>query len=414
MTATIDPIAQAHIRLALAIGQHIPGYIDAYYGPAEWQQQAQADGARPIAELVREATALAAAIAENAEMDPQRRDFITGEVRAMQTSLRILGGEKLTLAEETKAIYDITPKWIDEAVFEEAHRALDELLPPGDSLAERRRIRKEAAKVPVERDSPLLDEIVAELRRRTCARFPLPPDESFELQIVDDKPWSAYNWYLGDFRSRIDINIDSPITITRLVGLMAHEGYPGHHTELATKESRLVREKNWVEHSVAVLNSPACVVAEGIATRALSTLMSDEELAAWNTDELYPRAGLDHLDARREQAIANAGQKLMSVPGNAAFLLFEQNVDEEKIIAYIQRYGLGSEKDARGVINFLKYARSYVFTYSYGGELLDALFAAQNDRDHWFTRLLTEPVTPGQIRAWTASGSLPVEAVSNV
>lgn len=38
-----------------------------------------------------------------------------------------------------------------------------------------------------------------------------------------------------------------------------------------------------------------------------------------------------------------------------------------------------------------------------GGELLDTLFAAQSERDMWFRRLLTEPITPGQIRAWTTA-----------
>ncbi len=74
-------------------------------------------------------------------------------------------------------------------------------------------------------------------------------------------------------------------------------------------------------------------------------------------------------------------------------------------MAYIQRYGIGSEEEAHRVIGFLKYARSYVFTYHYGGKMLDALFAAQGDRDHWFTRFLTEPVTPSQIRTWTTNES---------
>jgi hypothetical protein len=405
MHISTDAITPAHVRLALAIGQHIPDYIDAYYGPPEWQRQAEADGPRPVTELAREAADLAMAIADDTEMDPQRRDFLAREARAMQTSLRILQGERFTLTEETEALYDITPEWVDEAVFEEAHRALNELLPPGDSLVERRMIRKETIKVPIEPDMPLLHEIVAELCHRTRARFPLPPDESFEIQLVSDKPWSAYNWYLGDFRSRIDINTDLPIGITRLAGMLAHEGYPGHHTELAIKESRLVREKGWIEHTVAVLNSPSCVIAEGIATRALSTLVPDDELVAWYADELFPRAGLGHLDAQRERAIDNASRKLSGVPGNAAFLMYDQNADESEIVAYIQRYGLNSEEEAGKAVGFLKYARSYVFTYHYGGEMLDALFAAQGDRDHWFTRLLTESVTPSQIRARTAGGA---------
>lgn len=402
---TSNAIAPAHVQLALAIGQHIPDYIDAYYGPPEWQRQAEADGPRPVAELAREAADLAAAIADDAEMDPQRRDFLAREARAMQTSLRILQGEQLTLTEETEALYDITPEWVDEAVFEEAHRALDELLPPGDSLVERRMIRKKAAEVPVEQDASLLDEIVAELHRRTRARFPLPPGESFEVGLVSDKPWGAYNWYLGDFRSRIDVNTDLPIGITRLADMLAHEGYPGHHTELAIKESRLVREKGWIEHTVAILNSPSCVVAEGIATRALSILIPDDELVAWYADELFPRAGLGHLDAQRERAIDNASRKLSGVSGNAAFLLYDQNADESEIMDYIQRYGLSSEEEAGKAMDFLKYARSYVFTYHYGGEMLDALFAAQGDRDHWFTQLLTESVTPIQLRVWTVGGA---------
>jgi hypothetical protein len=46
-------------------------------------------------------------------------------------------------------------------------------------------------------------------------------------------------------------------------------------------------------------------------------------------------------------------------------------------------------------------SRTYAFDYNAGGKLLDALFAAQGNVDHWFTCLLTEPVTPSQIRPWT-------------
>jgi len=90
-------------------------------------------------------------------------------------------------------------------------------------------------------------EIIAELRRRTQARFPLPDGESFELRIVTNQPWSAYNWYLGDFRSRIDVNTDLPLHVTGLVDLMAHEGYPGHHTEHSLKEARLARERTTIQ-----------------------------------------------------------------------------------------------------------------------------------------------------------------------
>jgi len=392
--------------LALAIGQHISGYVDAYYGPPEWADQAKAKGLRPAGELAREASNLAAALADDTEMDSQQHDFLTRQVRAMQTSLRILQGEQLTLAEEVKALYDITPEWVDEAIFQEAHRTLDELLPAGDSLLERMATRNKATEVPFERVGPLLHEIVAELRRRAQARFPLPSGESFDLQLVTDQPWVAYHWYLGHFRSRIDVNTDLPLHITDLTDLIAHEGYPGHHTELSIKESQLVCEQGRIEHCIALINAPSCVVSEGIATRALSILMTDEEQIAWHAEELFPRAGFSHLDARREYMItANTAQfgKLVGVAGNAAFLLHDQGASADEAVAYLQRYELLSVEEARKLVDFLSNPlfRSYVFNYRYGGELLDALFAAQDDRDHWFARLLTEPVTPSQIGSWT-------------
>jgi hypothetical protein len=383
---------------------HLPGFVDAYYGPVEWREAVEAVGVRPVIELAREADDLAASIAADASMDAQRRDFLARQMRAIQTCLHPLQGESLSLVDEAEGLYDITPAWTDEGIFDEAQRGLDDLLPPGGSLAERMAARRQALEIPVEQVKSLLAEICYELRQRTRARFPLPEDESFEVEFVKDQPWGGYNWYLGGCRSRIDINTDLPLRIAHLTGLLAHEGYPGHHTELANKEMRLVRERGWLEHTIALINSPSCAIAEGIATRALEILMSEEERIAWQA-ELFRQAGYTHLDARREDAIDETGRKLAGIGGNAAFLLHDRGASDEDVIAYIQRFRLATPEEARKTLAFLRAPRnrSYIFTYHCGGELLDALFAAKGDRDAWFTRLLTEPVTPSQIRAWIQS-----------
>lgn len=400
MTISSDATIQAYIQLALMIERHQPGYVDAYFGPPEWREEANAGELPSVAVLKEKVDALAAAVEADDRFVGQRRDFLSRQVRAMRTSLRLLAGEAPPLEEEVKNLYDITPTWTDEAIFEEAHRTLNELLPPGDSLIERLEQRKKASEVSVGPESPLLQEVVAELRRRTQARFPLPPEETFEIAFVRDKPWGGYNWYLGNLRSHIDLNVSIPINITRLVDLIAHEAYPGHHTELSIKEAELVRKQGWLEHTLVILNSPSCVIAEGIATRALATLMREEELVAWNAAELFPRAGLGHLDAGREQAIETARSNLRSVSANATFLLLDRHIDEAEILAYLQRYGLETEQEAARTLNFIKYARSYTFTYDFGGWLLDDLFATAHERDYWFKRLLSEAVTPSQVRAW--------------
>ncbi|MBE7530834.1 MAG: hypothetical protein HND44_19660 [Chloroflexi bacterium] len=114
---TPEIIGSEYVRLALAIDQHIPGYIEAYFGPAEWQEQVQTDGPRPLPELTQQASTLAAAIADAAVLDDQRREFLTLQVKAMQTSLRLLQGETLALADEVESLYDVRPTWVEESLF---------------------------------------------------------------------------------------------------------------------------------------------------------------------------------------------------------------------------------------------------------------------------------------------------------
>ena len=40
-SAAMNDIAERYVKLVLALGQHDRDYVDAYYGPAEWKQQAE-------------------------------------------------------------------------------------------------------------------------------------------------------------------------------------------------------------------------------------------------------------------------------------------------------------------------------------------------------------------------------------
>jgi hypothetical protein len=398
-------IGQGYVQLALSIDQHVPGYVDAYFGPVEWKAQIGDQGARPVHVLAREVAELKAAIDDATDMQPQRKEFLARQVKAMHTGLRILQGERLSLVEETEGFFDITPAWTDEAVYKDAHQTLEALLPPGGSLSERMALRKKSTEISVAQTEKLLPFVLEHLHCLTRERFPIPEQESFELEFVSNQPWGAYNWYLGHCHSRIEINTDLPLHIVGLpglTGLLAHEGYPGHHTELSNKETKLFQEAGYTEQCLSLINAPSCVVAEGMATCALEVLMSEEEQVAWLSDELFPRAGFGRLDARRELEISRAQRKLAGVLPNAAFLLHEQGVDAREVGDYIRKYGLESEVEVRKAVEFLSTPlyRSYAFTYYYGSEMLRTLFEKKGNRDHWYTRLLTEPVTPQQIRRW--------------
>jgi len=228
----------------------------------------------------------------------------------------------------------------------------------------------------------------------------LPEEESFEVVFVQDKPWGGYNNFLGGGRSRIEINTDLPKRITGLLDLLAHEGYPGHHTELSIKEARLVKDKGWLEFSMIPLFTPFSLLSEGIAMRALDQLLTEEEQIAWEQEVLFPLADLSHLNARHEYAIKKTYRRLNGVEGNAAFLLHDQGASPQEVADYMIRWGLYNEQEAVKFVEFITHYRSYIFNYIVGRQMLDDLLDKRDNPDQWFIRLLSEPVTPALLRSW--------------
>lgn len=391
-----DP-ARAYVELAFGLEQHLPGYIDGYFGPEEWKREAK----RPLEELEGEAAGLAVGVAELG--DSERQAFLAAQVRAMQTSIRLLKGEAVPYAEEVRELYDIDPVRVPESEFETAIDALGDLLPGSGTIAAREQALRAKLVVPHDKIKRMADIIVSELKKRTLAKFNLPENESFELELVSDKPWGGYNWYLGDYRSRIDINTDLPTYLVNLPNLIAHEVYPGHHTEHALKEKLLWREGGRLEHSILLINAPECVISEGIATWALEMVMSKEDLRVWLAEDLAPLVGVDSDAVKTMLDVMAAKNVLAGVSGNAALKLYEDGTSEADVLRYLEHYGLKNPEEAKKSLEFITYptSRSYAFTYTAGYDLLEPLLKSER-ADEWFSRLLQEPVTPSTVRQWTS------------
>ena len=389
-----DALARGYLELAHALEQYQPGLIDAYYGPA--LQVAPA----PLEELAERADALLAA-AEELPKPPDRRDFLTAQLRALRTSLRLLQGEALSLQEEVAGLYDVYPERVSETVFEEALAALEDLLPGSGSLAERDAAFQRRFELPAERLLDLAAPLLAHLRERTAARFGLPEGESFELKLVANEPWGAYNWYLGGYRSRIDFNTDLPLHLHDLPALLAHEAYPGHHSEHALKEAGLYRGQGRAEHALQLINAPECVLSEGVAVWAARMVLAEGETLELLLD-LSKRAGLglERADLEAALALERAARALRGVTPNAALLRHAEGATAAEVQAYLERYRLDPPERARKALEFLDHPnfRSYSFTYSEGARLLEPLLSGP-DAEIWFGRLLREALTPGRVRS---------------
>jgi len=404
MSKGIERLDEEFVRLALVIDEHLPGYVDSYFGPGEWVQEARQAAKLPLPDLTQRVEQLATNVSQANEWEAQRKDFLAHQISAMQMSLRLLAGEHVSLAEEAQALYDIQPAWKDEAYFIEYQKWLDENLPKGGSLRERLKSWQNSIEIPIEKLRELLPFITHTLREFAHKKFRLPEDESFIVEFVSEQPWMAYNRYLGGYKSRIEINTDIPMQVNGLAVTIAHEGYPGHHTELCMKEAKLIRKMNYHEHLLTLINSPWSVITEGIATSALETLLTDQELEDLYREEILPRAGMTHIDIKTIMEISRAERKMRNLWGNAALLLHDQKKSTAEVVSYFQKYELSTEEEANRAIRFMSgpLDRSYIFTYTAGYDLLEELFSIA-DRETYFARLLEESVTPSQIRKWIQS-----------
>jgi hypothetical protein len=400
----MDDIGRRYLTLALQLDRHLEGVVDAYFGPEELKAEVEAGDPRSLELIARDAVELRSWVRDS-DYDDQRKDYLVAQTRAMAAIARNLAGEKMHYLEEVELYFDLTPEMVDESVFEAAHTEIGRLLPGDGPIRERVVQWEKGLEVPGDRLLPVLELASRETQRRTVALFDLPSGEEVHWELVEDKPWAAYNNYLGDYRSRIEVNTDSPAHIHRILNAVAHEAYPGHHTEGAIKEFRLFEGEGRAEHSVQIL-APEAVLAEGIAVSALGMIFSDADQVVFLRDELCPLAGVPGADAERQIAVARASGSLRGVVDNAALLLHRDGLSLDEVEKYVERYQLGTPEQSALTLRFIQIPlwRSYAFNYRVGKELLEPLLQG-SDRVANFARLLREPFTPTRVREWVAERS---------
>jgi len=382
----------AYIDLGLHLGRHIDGLVDAYYGPPEPARRAEAAPPVAPAELVRRASDLLAEL-DRADLSDSRRRWLRAQVVGLQTTARKLAGQSIAYADEVELCYGVRPRRADEELFAAAHRRLEDVLPGSGPLAERFVEWREAQAVPVDRLPAALASLCEDLRDRTGRRFGLPDGEHVDFELVTGQPWSGFNYYLGDLRSRVAINVDLPVLSTSLAHLVAHEAYPGHHTEHSRKEVALVRSRQWLEESIFLVGTPQCLLAEGLADLGLEVVMGERpepEVAA----HLRP-LGIRY-DAEVAAAVARSAEDLGLVRANAAFLLHEDGADPEDVVDYVARWSLLSRERAEKSVSFLRDPtwRAYITCYVEGFRLCRSFVAGDPAR---FGRLVTEQLVPADL-----------------
>jgi hypothetical protein len=402
----LDPLSADYISLAFKIERLVPGFVDAYSGPAEVKSAAEAGDAPDPVLLQAEIKGLLLRVAE-ADLPTSRIGYFASQLQAMLAICRGLAGDEIAYPDEVRLLFDVEAVRTLEATFEAALQELEAALPGSGSLPDRMAAWRRQFRISPETALRVIGSIQPELRRRTLSFVDLPPGEEIEYRFVRNQPWSGYNWYLGGGKSRVELNTDLPIEANRLTDLLCHEGYPGHHTEHTLKE-RLYLDHGYGEHAIQLINTPACIISEGIATLAEDVLLGAENVIPFRHEHVYPVAGIT-AEPDLEATVRAAVAALRAVPSNAALMLHADGRPRAEVREYLIRYGLMTEATAAKRLEFITNPlwRAYIFTYHAGHDLLRSWLDVwpANERKERFRVLLTDQVYPSLVLRWLAEAT---------
>ncbi|WP_330185122.1 DUF885 domain-containing protein [Nocardia sp. NBC_01503] len=392
------PLVTEYLRLGLAFDRLEDGFVDAYTGDPALRREIENAPAPQPRELANKAAALLKELPE-AGLTPERTEFLDAHLRALECSGRKFAGDDISFIDEVRAYFDVDIAPGDEDDYREAHRRLDEALPGEGALFDRITAHRRGDEIPPERLQECVDAFSSALRELVRERYPLPDHERVEYEVVGDKPWSGFNYYLGNYQSRVAINSDLKQHLSQLPHLIAHESYPGHHTEHCRKEAGLVAAGQ-DEQTLFVVNTPQCLMAEGLADLALKSIVGPG-WGRWAQD-IYADLGL-RFDGERAERISTASAKLLGVRQDAALLLHDRGRGVDEVAEFLRRWSLVTPDRARQSLRFLSSPlwRAYISTYVEGYRLLGGWLEQAADaaeRSERFRRLLDEPLTPGAIR----------------
>src|SRR4029450_12957766 len=406
----MNTVARRYAHLVLALGQHDPDYVDAFYGPSEWKTQAEKEkksldaiGAE-AAELIAKLAKTPDAETSGDEMLKLRREYLQKQISALAARVRMLKGEKLKFDDESRALYDAVAPTFPDSRFDHIIAQLEAKIPGEGPLWERYEMWRKPFVIPKAKLDTVFQLAIKECRARTLAHVALPPNESFTIEYVTNKPWGGYNWYKGKFHSVIQVNTDLPIFIDRAVDLAAHEGYPGHHVYNSLLEKNLGRDRGWVEFSVYALFSPQSLVAEGTANFGRDVAFPTEtDRMKFEKEVLFPAAGIDSKRADEYYAVQDLMKELDYATNEAARRLVNGEIDENAAAQWLQKYAVMDPARAKQRVKFIQRYRSYVINYNLGEDMVRRYIEKRSGTDpekRWsdFARLLSSPRLPSGLQ----------------
>ncbi len=391
------------LHLAHRIDKHNKGYVDFYFGPKKIRKIVDNEVITSPNKLLTDCKALQKNLFKQG-YDKKRERYLDKILIAMRTSVEKLIGVEIPFKEQFLRLYDVTLQPVNESELDNLKEEFNAAYGGLGSLEKRMNDLRVRRIVPEGKVFELFKKALNITRERTKEVFVdlLPESEHINIELIKNNDnnkikWTYYNWYLGNFRSRIEVNPNYDMYWTLFLSAAAHEGYPGHHTEFIVKEQRLYRELSQFEHSILLLNSPKLIISEGIAEIAANMLFSYPDQAEISLREFCQ----DSSKESSIEALIAQGKvkvKLSLFWYNFTYHALIDGWSEEKLIRYATSFEIFSQENIKNRIkSFLNPVHSTTaFSYNKGSKLIINKYGEfPSVKD--FRDLLINPILPSDL-----------------
>jgi hypothetical protein len=194
----------------------------------------------------------------------------------------------------------------------------------------------------------------------------LPADERVELVFGHGSRWDGFARYLGNHRTRVEINLDAELDVTRALRLACHEGYPGHHAQNVLIDDDLVKKRGWLEFALVPSFGEYLFVTEGAAEVGADLAFPSTKRVDLYRTILLPAAGLAPTEAERLVNVEDRIAALEPVIADVTRAYLENRISQAAAIDRLRDEALTPEPEA--LLAFVERRRARSLAYTLGRE----------------------------------------------
>jgi hypothetical protein len=320
----------------------------------------------------------------------------------MKTTVELLLGYDIPFSELILKLHDIKIQPIKDSEIYKLKEDFEKAYGRSGTLEDRMKELRIRRTIPGKYVYKLLSRALDIVKNKTKEIFTdlLPKEEQLTLKLVEQKEnefnWSYYEWYLGNYSSRFEVNPNFNMYWTSFLSGSAHEGYPGHHTEFVLKEL-LYQKLCQFEHSILLFNSPKLVISEGIADLAINMLFNYREQAEIGLNEFCPnKLQEDSLDKLAYQN--SVRRRVNYIFFNLGYYAHVEKWSEDKLFRYANTFEIFSEKDIKNRMKILDdpVFSTTPFSYYSGSKLIIDKYG-EFPQVQKFEKLLRQSILPSDL-----------------